>query len=244
MFQPTPVQIGVSTVKNATGNIIYTGPTPAYGIWQQRTFTFVAPNNGHFISVSATSDRWTQVDNFDLALFLPVELTTFSGHIENQKVILSWTTASELNNSYFTIDRSRDGNVFETLLTAKGAGTSTQEISYSADDDHPFAGADYYRLSQTDYNGGTIYFKTIEVENEAVRTKLELIPNPTNGLVNFLNVEPAAPAQISVSDVSGRLIKTYFQIPKVLDLSSLPSGIYLVTIQQQSQSLCNYIVKE
>jgi hypothetical protein len=65
-YPPTPIQIGVSTVANAFGTAVYTAPTPIVGVWTQRTTTFVAPNNGMYITVRATTTQWTQVDNFEI----------------------------------------------------------------------------------------------------------------------------------------------------------------------------------
>ncbi len=61
-----PIQIGVSTVPGATGTPVYTGPVPTINVWNQRIFTFVAPNNGMYISVETTGWRWTHVDDFVL----------------------------------------------------------------------------------------------------------------------------------------------------------------------------------
>ena len=60
-----PIVIGVSTAPGALGTVVYTGPVPTAGVWNLRNFTFAAPNNGQYISVSTTGvPRWTHVDNF------------------------------------------------------------------------------------------------------------------------------------------------------------------------------------
>lgn len=67
-FVGFPVQIGLSTVNNANGTVIYTAPVaPTNGVWTQRTFTFVAPNNGQFITViqnGGNTGSWVHIDNF------------------------------------------------------------------------------------------------------------------------------------------------------------------------------------
>ena len=84
---------------------------------------------------------------------LPIELLSFEAICNNNSVNLLWSTASEKNNDYFTIERSSDGITFQTVLTVKGAGNSNQVINYSAIDEKPIDGIAYYRLKQTDYDG-------------------------------------------------------------------------------------------
>src|SRR6185295_14630014 len=111
------------------------------------------------------------------------QLISFSGEAKNDKVMLNWNTASELNNAYFTIGRSDDGTSFIPIITEKGAGVSTQSLSYLAYDLHPLQGKNFYRLSQTDYNGTTIVFQTIEVTMGNPPVKIPtLFPNPTSGV--------------------------------------------------------------
>jgi hypothetical protein len=94
---------------------------------------------------------------------LPVSLVTFNAALQNNStVLLSWTTASELNNDYFTIERSADCKVFEEISTIKGAGNSNKTIDYNYLDDNISDFPNnyiYYRLKQTDYNGKYTYSK-------------------------------------------------------------------------------------
>ncbi|HET6991547.1 MAG TPA: hypothetical protein VFJ43_09500, partial [Bacteroidia bacterium] len=106
-----PVIIGVSTVAGAAGTVVYTGPTPTTGVWNKRCFSFVAPNSGQYISVStAGPTRWTHVDNFVMGggCVLPIELAGFTAQCNDNKVVLNWTTNSENNNNFFSIERTSD----------------------------------------------------------------------------------------------------------------------------------------
>ncbi|MDD5571903.1 MAG: hypothetical protein PHD97_12205 [Bacteroidales bacterium] len=94
---------------------------------------------------------------------LPIELLSFNGVYENEKVNLYWSTAAEINNDYFTIERSADGRNFEIITTVKGAGNSNSIIKYSAIDDNPQSGIVYYRLKQTDFDGAYKYSDVISV---------------------------------------------------------------------------------
>lgn len=83
---------------------------------------------------------------------LPIELISWSGACENGDVTLKWSTASEINNSFFAIERSDDANDWRTIGIVEGAGNSTSRLDYSFVDAYaPAMG--YYRLRQTDYDG-------------------------------------------------------------------------------------------
>ena len=77
-------------------------------------------------------------------------MISFKAVLANNNVLLNWSTASETNNDYFTIERSIDGINFRSVLTKRGAGNSTSRRNYEAIDDNPIEGQSYYRLKQTD----------------------------------------------------------------------------------------------
>ncbi|HKL03860.1 MAG TPA: T9SS type A sorting domain-containing protein, partial [Cryomorphaceae bacterium] len=85
---------------------------------------------------------------------LPIQLLSFDARsFDNSQVMLEWVTATETNNDFFTLERSRDGQFFQQIGTVDGAGNSTQELNYSFVDDDPYSGISYYRLKQTDFDG-------------------------------------------------------------------------------------------
>ncbi|MFN6038391.1 MAG: hypothetical protein ACK452_07980, partial [Bacteroidota bacterium] len=97
---------------------------------------------------------------------LPIELGKFTASRISNKVNLKWNTLTEINNDYFTIERSIDGIKYEELSKIKGAGNSYSELQYETMDENPFTGITYYRLKQTDYNHDFNYFEPIIVEVE------------------------------------------------------------------------------
>src|SRR6185369_13902085 len=100
-------------------------------------------------------------------------------------VRLDWTTASEINNSYFTIERSLDGIAYEEIGRVEGAGNSTYDISYNYTDQSPSAHATiYYRLKQTDFDGKHETFDPDFVNFDSRSSKFEVTsfgPNPFAG---------------------------------------------------------------
>jgi len=108
---------------------------------------------------------------------LPIELVKFETIPENNSVKVKWETNSEVNNDYFTIEKSNDGTQFLPVGTVHGAGTSSATLSYSFVDDQPYQGINYYRLKQVDYDGQFTYSKTISVnvsEGDAVTEYFDL----------------------------------------------------------------------
>lgn len=117
----------------------------------------------------------------DPASALPIELLYFKGEEVQSGVELSWKTTSELNNDYFTIYHSSDGEKFDPIGTVKGQGTTSTPHSYSLLDGSPVLGKNYYRLAQTDFDGTRTSFKTIVVNVEHVDPiNIKVYPNPLN----------------------------------------------------------------
>jgi hypothetical protein len=123
------------------------------------------------------STRYMTIASINAATPLPIELTQFDIDCQDETPILAWTTASELNNDYFTLEESRDGLFFETVATGQGAGTSTSQHQYSWTDGTSFSGVKYYRLSQTDFNGTTEQFGSRSV-NCGLSQNVSISPNP------------------------------------------------------------------
>jgi hypothetical protein len=92
---------------------------------------------------------------------LPIELLSFTPDIKADRIELNWTTGTEINNDYFTIERSRDMYGWEVLGFVPGAGNSSVPLSYSFSDLRPLDGLAYYRLKQTDFDGKFEYFGPI-----------------------------------------------------------------------------------
>jgi photosystem II stability/assembly factor-like uncharacterized protein len=113
---------------------------------------------------------------------VPVELVSFSANTADGKVVLKWETATEINNSGFSIERSADKSSWSGLGFVSGMGTSTERNTYSFTDADPVFGKGYYRLKQIDYSGAYEYSNIIEVDaNVVLSYSLEQnYPNPFN----------------------------------------------------------------
>ncbi len=113
---------------------------------------------------------------------LPIELLSFDAKRNESKVDLKWITATEINNDFFTIEKSTDGNNFEFVSAVKGAGNSTSILNYTSFDNAPYEGLSYYRLKQTDYDGTHTYSNLVAVEFKNSTDFIFIVyPNPGNG---------------------------------------------------------------
>jgi hypothetical protein len=168
---------------------------------------------------------------------LPIELTDFTCSVQSPGVVkISWTTQSELNNDYFDVERSLDGESFTKITSAQGAGTTTQIHYYSTDDNNAPAGTIYYRLKQVDFDGTYTYSEVDKVDNPYA-TPVNVYPNPASNSFS-INLNGLVLTSFSLIDMTGREIK----IPTSVDplkitanTTELVTGIYIVRIVLNGQ---------
>ncbi len=116
---------------------------------------------------------------------LPVKLLYFQGIPEDSKVTLRWSTATEINNDYFKLERSSDGIEYTLFKEVKGAGNSSSVSFYLAEDLLPLSGESYYRLTQVDYDGQTEVFDPVKVEFKLKPKNFSIYPNPATEGINI-----------------------------------------------------------
>lgn len=110
---------------------------------------------------------------------LPIELISFYGIPQSNGNLLKWTTQTETDNDFFTIERSPNGLEFTQIGTVDGAGTSNAIRNYELLDSNPLTGDNFYRLKQTDFNGIYSYSSILRMYNEASQG-ISIYPNPAN----------------------------------------------------------------
>lgn len=187
---------------------------------------------------------------------LPISLLYFQATLEDDNnVKLNWATSLEINNDYFTLYKSLDGEQFAEMATVKGAGNSQQEITYSYVDENAEAGTNYYMLKQTDFDGKYEYFNMVAVEVGMKVDGLQLDNVWPNPITNQINIRYLAPAegylQMELINLNGQLVKNHAVEARpgvntyVIDqLDDLPSGIYFLTLRQgESQTQAIKLIK-
>ena len=112
---------------------------------------------------------------------LPIELIHFNAIMNEDRVEISWATASEINNDYFIVERSEDAMDWVEVIKVSGAGHSVSIIDYFEIDNEPLRGLSYYRLTQVDFDGEQETFNIIPVENTIKGEGImNIYPNPVN----------------------------------------------------------------
>jgi hypothetical protein len=106
---------------------------------------------------------------------LPIELLYFKGSVYNSDNILHWSTASEDNNDYFTIEKTKDGIDWEIVTRESGGGNSSNQLYYSSVDENVESIINYYRLKQTDYDGRFKYSDIISIDNRRNLESKEIV---------------------------------------------------------------------
>ena len=115
---------------------------------------------------------------------LPVALTTFTAKANNTgSVNISWTTASEKNNSHFEVTRSADGVSFNKLAEVAGSGNTNTAQHYNYTDAKPASGNNYYRLKQVDHDGKSAYSQIVAVNTGFGIAKLTVAPSANRNSV-------------------------------------------------------------
>ena len=177
---------------------------------------------------------------------LPIELISFTATISGESIHITWATATELNNDYFTIERSLDGLNWTKIGEISGAGNSTSRIDYEFFDTNPIPGIVYYRLMQTDFDGQFEYFKPTVVVFEPGNF-FKVYPNPSIGPVAITTSSELTKASIYIYDVYGKSLSVPFRKNRYqafLDFSDINSGVYLLEIVYPQSRLTHRIIKQ
>jgi len=197
--------------------------------------------------VSGVSARF--ISEYDLSI-VPVELTAFTASVVSNAVVLSWSTATETNNSGFDIERSEDNINFARIGFVPGSGTTSETRSYSYTDDLVSGGTYYYRLKQIDYDGSFTYSDVVEVDiGLPIRFTLEQnYPNPFNPSTTIRFAIPVdAKVAVKVYNLVGEKVSEVVNNNYsagvhmvVFDASDLTSGIYFYRIDAVGIDGSNY----
>ncbi|MEW6470506.1 MAG: T9SS type A sorting domain-containing protein [Bacteroidota bacterium] len=136
-------------------------------------------------SSSGGGPKIAYIDQMRITIYyaspLPISLLNFSVKPLSHSVVITWETVSEINNDYFTVERSSNGAHFEELETVTGAGNSTTVKNYELIDEQPIVGTSYYRLKQTDYDGKISYSHIVSANIQLPVFSVSIHPNPTCG---------------------------------------------------------------
>jgi hypothetical protein len=180
-----------------------------------------------------------RVDNFIVSFDspLPITLISFKASLNSSnQAVLKWATASEKDNHYFEIERSKNAIDFESLGKMNGKGTSDLRNDYAFTDETPLKGINYYRLKQVDFDGTFSYTRPESVITEGDGS-ISLYPNPTVNVlkINFEDLDQIETA--TIYNQSGVLMKNLQGSKSSIDIQELPQGKYILQIRLADQRI-------
>jgi hypothetical protein len=197
-----------------------------------------------------TKDR--ECMNYAYPLSLPVELSFYEAQLlGKERVALKWTTQTEKDNAYFTVQRSVDGISFETVAELPGLGNPTGG-NYAWIDEHPQPGLNYYLLSQTDFDGRKTHLGIKSVEVLSGQSIVRVIPNPVaDASLKFrVDLPRAFDGFMQVVDKDGKVVfSTALSAEKGSTMSQymlpgLISGVYTVHLYDGREQFCARFTKK
>lgn len=167
---------------------------------------------------------------------LPIELLSLQAYAVPGGVNVDWSTASEVDNDRFEVERSRDGADFAHIGTVPGAGNSVQPLHYTFFDPGPDHGMNYYRLRQVDQHGDHVYSPVRAVLLGHPTGDLQVVPNPGSGRVDVVWSQGEPGSTLVMHDATGREVQRQpLDGPRTtLDLSRLSRGVYGAHVQLPS----------
>ncbi len=216
------VGTGFNSRSTANSNIIEDKNAAAVGAYNA-SFTSAG---GNWVAQVATFLSTSSL------ILLPVDLLSFTGQCNNNNIVLEWTTASEMNNDNFTIERSEDGTTWKVIGTVKSAGNSSVIQKYSLTADETKNEISYFRLKQTDIDGKFKYFNILQVNNCYKNLiGINIYPNPSNGrsLYGRINLKANEAYSIEIFDTLGKIVSRFTSMQPEFTVNfshTLSSGVY------------------
>jgi hypothetical protein len=223
------------------------------GNWtESATASSISGDKILFNSYSMTTDGYYTLGTKNASVSpLPITLISLTAERKQNGVDVTWTTASEINNDYFIVQRSKDGMCFEDAGVQKGAGNSNQKNCYVYCDTNPYKGISYYRLQQNDKDGSSAYSSIVSVDLEEDNLDWQVYPNPTSGQFKIrLNDQEIQSITIEIKDLMGRI---YFSKSLTMEEDGafkmepeqkLPKTTYLLLISTGNKNYSKKLIIE
>lgn len=237
--------------RNSSGTVLSsydTGETNDINGWVNYTDSRLAPANTRTIRIRllSISNSGSSVDGYfdDVYLgalvTLPVDLISFKvEEFDTRSVELNWITGSEINNDYFTIERSNDGENWEWISTVDGQGNSADVTKYSFTDE-PNGKRVFYRLKQTDFDGKFKYSEIVMLNLSTYFSTFKVYPTASASIVNIESENDLSNLKIFNSngqEVSKLVVMKNTRGGVAVDLSSLQKGYYFIQSNSETQKV-------
>jgi hypothetical protein len=218
--------------------------------WIQQASSLVTGSNPYSLSNSSAISTFSTFD-VGTTTALPIELLTFNVVTSKGFAKINWSTLTETNNDYFTVERSTDGVNWEEIYTCKAAGTTTIEQHYSClDAEKQTSSKSYYRIKQTDFNGVFTYSPIESIDNYTAIPSIKIFPNPFDGRSLYLSGLNEKLYSITIYNAFGKKvystsIKLDGEVTVILDLDEqLIPGYYILHCTSANQSFSQLLLAE
>ncbi|MEL6591915.1 MAG: T9SS type A sorting domain-containing protein, partial [Bacteroidota bacterium] len=174
----------------------------------------------------------------------PVEWLDFQASAqEDGSVQLDWITGQELNNDYFSIERSVDARMFTEIGQVAASTKSSATHSYRFFDGDPLRGTTYYRLRQIDFDGSSTYSDVVRVERNADEPLIAFFPNPADDFLQLqLKFPRTSSIQYQLIDQQGRSLlqksvrlESHIQFETSIAVDKLAAGLYQLVVRDLQQ---------
>ncbi len=194
--------------------------------------------------IPANTTRYFTIASVNSGTPLPVELLSFEASVNEDQVDLMWVTASETNNAFFTVERSKNGISWEKIAVVEGEGNSNNTVEYFETDYEPLWGISYYRLKQTDYDGRHEYSQVRTVNIDVFNNPdIDVYPNPAD---IEITIEGSAEElrDVRIYTLTGQDVTNLTGMKHegkklvTMDIANLSSGIYVVKTKTTATKLC------
>jgi hypothetical protein len=194
VFTKSQTTSDILAFSSSGGNALGSGGSASISVGQV-AYTTANGTNG-----SVEQGAQHHYDNNDGPIDLPIELISFTGQCNGNIIELKWVTATEINNDYYTVERSMNNMSWETIGQVDGAGNSNTFRNYFFSDPEHNNGIFYYRFKQTDFDGNFNYSNIINVEScKEDLTEIKVYPNP---VTDYLKIIVQDNSSFSFSNVS------------------------------------------
>ena len=178
-----------------------------------------------------------------VSVALPVKLLYFKAQASNDKVILNWATAQEINNEAFIVERSTDGVQYQSMATLAGKGNSSN-TSYYTYTDNAIAGKLYYRLKQVDADGRFTYSTVVAVSLQNEAKQISVYPNPVRDQFRLSMPQAVNEGVLCIYDSKGTIVlKQKVANGQYINSSQLAGGVYFVNVEAKGAVYKTTIVK-
>jgi Secretion system C-terminal sorting domain len=194
-------------------------------------------NNGILTNMALSGSSPNFVAQNTNLMVLPLQWLSFTAQIQNEKVLLNWSTANEQNTKDFVIQYSRNGLTWDNLAIVPAAGNNNATRYYSYVHSSPVKGMNYYRIQQKDIDGRGSFSDTRSVKFSTNDLSFIILNNPvTNGI---LQLKMNIPVILSIYNSTGRLLwqKKAGMRTETIDVSKYARGIYLLKTNNESKKI-------